>query len=78
MLADVAAVIETCTARASGFVKVVTLEMLTIAAAAAALAALAFAEDVELFSLTNAAAADVEALDALAEAALDDPDANPA
>jgi len=52
--------------------------MLTIAAAEAALAALALAEDVELFSLTKAAAADVAAEDALVEAALDEPDANPA
>jgi hypothetical protein len=59
-------------------VKVVTLEMLTIAAALAAEAAEALAEDVELFSLTRAAAADVDALDALVEAALAEPDANPA
>lgn len=44
--------------------------MFTISAAEAALAAAAFAEDVELFSLTKAAAADVAALDALVEAAL--------
>lgn len=78
LLADVAAVIATCTARARGLVNVVTLEMLTIAAAEAALAEAALACVVALLALVNALDADVDALDALVEAALAEPDANPA